>query len=155
MELDTYQHKRDFKQTTEPKGHVARRTQYWFVVLEHHASTHLHVVAVLLFGSGAQAQTYYEEWRGPTLGGVWRGDRGTPVAVSVPEKAGLEYRGVRRRDARNQLLTDQRPVLSQRDALETGFRGTPTAITSHQALATMGGLLGHRDAGRDLNGTSW
>ena len=33
----------------------------------YHASTHLHDVAVLLFGVGAQAQAYYEEWRGQLL----------------------------------------------------------------------------------------
>lgn len=32
-----------------------------------HASTHLHDVAVLLFGVGAQAQAYYEAWRGQLL----------------------------------------------------------------------------------------
>lgn len=33
----------------------------------YHASTHLHDVAVLLFGVGAQANAYYEEWRGQLL----------------------------------------------------------------------------------------
>lgn len=33
----------------------------------YHASAHLHDVAVLLFGVGAQAQAYYEEWRGKLL----------------------------------------------------------------------------------------
>src|SRR5947209_17127389 len=38
MSLETYQQKRDFKQTPEPKGKVAKTDKHRFVCQEHHAS---------------------------------------------------------------------------------------------------------------------
>lgn len=38
MGLETYHRKRNFKQTPEPEGCVARRARRRFVVQEHHAS---------------------------------------------------------------------------------------------------------------------
>jgi bifunctional non-homologous end joining protein LigD len=38
MGLEVYQQKRDFRQTPEPKGKVAKRNLRRFVVQEHHAS---------------------------------------------------------------------------------------------------------------------
>jgi len=38
MGLETYQQKRDFSQTPEPRGRVSRTNHHRFVVQEHHAS---------------------------------------------------------------------------------------------------------------------
>ena len=38
MGLETYQQKRDFTQTPEPEGTLAKRSLHRFVVQEHHAS---------------------------------------------------------------------------------------------------------------------